>query len=143
MNILPYNDQSHRAKVISLWNEVFSYNSPQSNPDLIIDKKIFLEDGLFFVMVVDSDVIGTILAGYDGHRGWLYSLCVATEYQRRGIGTALVDHAEIALIRLGCVKINLQIVSDNATVVSFYEKRGYKTEPRISMGKLITDNLPK
>ncbi len=129
--------------VISLWNKVFSYTSPQSKPELIIDKKIDTEDGLFFVMVDESDVIGTIVAGYDGHRGWLYSLCVASKHQKKGVGTALVEHAEAALIRLGCVKINLQIVSDNAEVVSFYEKRGYKTEPRISMGRLITDNLSK
>lgn len=94
-------------------------------------------------MVDESTVIGTILAGYDGHRGWLYSLCVATKHQKKGIGTALVQHAEAALVKLGCVKINLQIVSDNAAVVRFYEKLGYKTEPRISMGKLITHNLSK
>jgi ribosomal protein S18 acetylase RimI-like enzyme len=129
--------------VVSLWNEVFNYSSPQSKSELIIDKKININDGLFFVMVDGSNVIGTILAGYDGHRGWLYSLCVATKYQKKGVGTVLVEHAEAALIRLGCVKINLQIVSDNAEVVSFYEKRGYKTEPRISMGKLIADNLSK
>ncbi len=129
--------------VISLWNEVFNYSSPQSKPELIIDKKIHIKDGLFFVMIDGSDVTGTILAGYDGHRGWLYSLCVAAKSQKKGVGTALVEHAEAALIKLGCVKINLQIVSDNAEVVGFYEKRGYKTEPRISMGKLITGNLSK
>lgn len=129
--------------VISLWNEVFNYTSPQGKSELIIDKKINRQDGLFFVMVDASKVIGTILAGYDGHRGWLYSLCVATKHQDKGVGTALVEHAERALVGLGCVKINLQIVSDNAQVASFYEKRGYKTEPRISMGKLIADNLQK
>jgi len=129
--------------VISLWNDVFKYTSPQSKSELIIDKKINPKDGLFFVMVDGSNVIGTILAGYDGHRGWLYSLCVAAKYQKKGVGTALVEHAERALTGLGCVKINLQVVSGNAQVVSFYEKRGYKTEPRISMGKLIVDNLPK
>ena len=129
--------------VISLWNEVFDYTSPQSRPHVIIDKKLAVKDGLFFVAVDESNVIGTVLAGYDGHRGWLYSLCVATKYQRKGVGSDLVKYAEAALIKLGCVKINLQIVSHNAEVVIFYEKHGYKTEPRVSMGKLITDNLPK
>ena len=137
MKIITYNDQLHRAQVASLWNEVFPYTSPQSRPDVIIDKKIIHADDLFFVMVEGSALIGTIIAGYDGHRGWLYSLCVATKYQKKGVGSALVEFAETALIRLGCVKINLQVVSENAQVVRFYEKRGYKTEPRISMGKLI------
>ncbi len=143
MIILPYNNQAHREKVTSLWNEVFDYTSPQSKPHVIIDKKSDFEDGLFFVAVDDAEVIGTILAGYDGHRGWLYSLCVAKKYQRKGIGSDLVKYAEAALIKLGCVKINLQIVSLNAEVVNFYKKHGYQAEPRISMGKLITENLPK
>ena len=59
------------------------------------------------------------MAGYDGHRGWLYSLAVAPSLRNQGIGSQLVQHAEQALIKLG-----------------------YQTEPRISMGKQILENLP-
>ena len=93
---------------------------------------------MFFVAADDTDsVVGTVIAGYDGHRGWIYSLAVDPSQQRRGIGSALVKQAEVALERLGCPKLNLQVRSDNASVIKFYQSLGYDTEDRISMGKLL------
>lgn len=77
------------------------------------------------------------MAGYDGHRGWLYAVAVVDSYRRRGIGTALVQEAEARLGALGCGKINLQIRSTNADVKAFYDRLGYGTEDRISMGKRV------
>lgn len=77
------------------------------------------------------------MAGYDGHRGWIYSLAVLPQNRLQGIGSRLVRHAEQQLQRLGCAKINLQIFQGNAAVVEFYRKLGYQTEPRISMGKQL------
>jgi len=141
MEIFVYRDSAHRENVIALWQDVFSYTSPQSRPELVIDKKIAEGDGLFFVMVNQDVLTGTIMAGYDGHRGWLYSLCVAIDQQRAGVGTALVKHAEKALRNLGCVKINLQVLPGNDSAISFYKKLGYLTEERISMAKLLSENL--
>jgi ribosomal protein S18 acetylase RimI-like enzyme len=88
----------------------------------------------------ESDVIvGTILAGYDGHRGWLYTVAVDADRQRTGIGSQLIRHAERALIQRGCPKLNLQVLAGNAAVVAFYESLGFRTEERISMGKLTCD----
>jgi ribosomal protein S18 acetylase RimI-like enzyme len=84
-------------------------------------------------------VAGTIMAGYDGHRGWLYSLAVAPEHRRRGIGSALVRHAEQELRKRGCLKINLQILEANAAVAAFYEALGYAVEPRVSLGKRLVE----
>ena len=87
-------------------------------------------------------MIGSILAGYDGHRGWLYSVAVHADYRRHGLGSSLVRYAEQALTALGCMKINLQITSGNDAVAGFYEALGYGVEPRISMGKKIAENIP-
>ena len=81
------------------------------------------------------------MAGYDGHRGWIYSLSVAPDMRKKKIGTKLLHHAEHALAELGCVKINLQIVESNNNVKSFYEKNSYAEEARISMGKEIPHNI--
>ena len=81
--------------------------------------------------------MGTAMAGFDGHRGWLYAIAVHPEFRHRGIGRDLVHHAEQALEALGCLKVNLQIVSSNQATSEFYEKLGYQVEPRISMGKLL------
>ncbi|MEM1293507.1 MAG: GNAT family N-acetyltransferase, partial [Cyanobacteria bacterium P01_H01_bin.162] len=77
--------------------------------------------------------------GYDDHRGWIYSLAVAPELRRCGIGSQLMRHAEHELALLGCPKINLQVRADNAEVVAFYESLGFRAEARISMGKLTLD----
>ena len=70
-------------------------------PSLVIDKKLAVSDELFFVAVIDDKVIGTVMAGYDGHRGWIYSVAVSPSHRREGIGSQLVSHAERALIAKG------------------------------------------
>ncbi|MBE8594295.1 GNAT family acetyltransferase [Pseudomonas sp. MAFF 301449] len=137
----PYRDRAHRAQVIELWQEAFGYDSAHNLPSLAIDKKLAVNDGLFFVATDKKAVIGTILAGYDGHRGWLYSVAVHADYRRQGLGASLVRHAEQALTALGCMKINLQVTGGNEGVVGFYEALGYGVEPRISMGKRIVENI--
>ncbi|TKK32756.1 GNAT family acetyltransferase [Pseudomonas sp. CFBP13528] len=138
----PYRDRQHRAQVVELWQEAFGYDTAHNLPSLAIDKKLVVNDGLFFVATDKKTVIGTILAGYDGHRGWLYSVAVHADYRRHGLGSSLVRHAEQVLTALGCMKINLQITGGNDAVVGFYEALGYGVEPRISMGKKIAGNIP-
>ena len=137
----PYRDRQHRAQVIELWQQAFGYDTAHNLPSLAIDKKLAVNDGLFFVASDKKTVIGTILAGYDGHRGWLYSVAVHADYRRHGLGSSLVRHAEQALTALDCMKINLQITGGNDVVVGFYEALGYGVEPRISMGKKIAENI--
>jgi len=140
--IKPYVDSVHRSGVVALWEKVFGYEAPHNKPGLAIDKKLALDDQLFFVAMADNEIIGTIMAGYDGHRGWIYSVAVAPSHRRQGVGSRLVAHAERALIARGCVKINLQILEGNESVVAFYSKFGYAVEKRISMGKRIPENVP-
>lgn len=139
--ITDYSDALHRQAVIELWSAVFGYETAHNTPRLAIDKKLAVADGLFFVALTDNEVVGTVLAGYDGHRGWLYAVAVHPSHRRKGVGVQLVRHAEHALTLRGCMKINLQIVSTNASVQAFYESVGYSTEPRISMGKKIDSNI--
>ncbi len=139
--ILTYADAEHRQSVIQLWKSVFAYEAAHNQPALAIDKKLALPDGLFFLAVMDGVVAGTVLCGYDGHRGWLYSVAVHPDYRKLGLGKALVRHAEQALTQRGCMKINLQITGGNESVAAFYQSLGYQIEPRLSMGKLIPQNF--
>ena len=140
-SIITYIDASHRQQVIDLWKTVFGYEAAHNTPSLAIDKKLAVQDDLFFVAQDGNALVGTILAGYDGHRGWLYSVAVHPSHQGQGIGKALIAHAERALAQRGCMKINLQIVSSNESVSAFYKSIGDTVEPRISMGKLISANI--
>jgi ribosomal protein S18 acetylase RimI-like enzyme len=118
--ITPFESTHHRDQVIALWEAIFGYESAHNRPALVIEKKIAAGDGLFFVAVIDTAIIGTIIAGYDGHRGWIYSVAVHPEHRKQGIGSLLVAQAERALTERGCMKINLQIMEGNEAVAAFY-----------------------
>jgi len=128
--------------VVHLWNAVFGYGTAHNAPALVIDRKLDAADGLFVVAVLGDQVLGTVMAGYDGHRGWIYALAVRPERRREGLGSRLLAAAERVLASRGCVKINLQVVEGNDGARLFYEARGYVAESRLSMGKLVAENVP-
>lgn len=137
IEVKSFKNNVHRSQVVALWETVFGYEAAHNAPGLVIDKKMAVEDGLFFVAMADEAVVGTIMAGYDGHRGWIYSLAVSPAWRRQGIGSKLVAHAERALMDKGCVKINLQIMEGNESVSAFYASIGYSVEKRVSMAKRV------
>ncbi len=138
-DITTYDDKMYRQQVVDLWRLVFGYEKAHNEPNLAIDKKIAVDDGLFFVALHDTNVVGAIMAGYDGHRGWIYSMSVHPEWRNRDIGSRLLARAEEELQDRGCMKVNLQVLADNRHVQSFYEAHGYATEERISMGKRLLE----
>ncbi|HQB89101.1 MAG TPA: GNAT family acetyltransferase [Treponemataceae bacterium] len=142
MTIAAYNNTAHYNGVVTLWQAVFGYPDKRNNPDLVIQKKLSVDD-MLYVALEDDTVIGTVMVGYDGHRGWIYSLAVAPAFRKRGVATELLRHAEQALAAKGCMKINLQILESNEQVKEFYLKNGYSIEARISMGKQIPENIPE
>lgn len=99
--------------MIALWTRVFGYHSGHNEPSLAIERKYAVDEDKIHIATIDGTVTGTIQAGYDGHRGWLYSLAVLSEYRRHGVGSLLVRHDEEALVRCWCVKLNLQILESN------------------------------
>ncbi len=141
VTVVPFDNQSHREQVIEIWTAVFDYDADHNIPGLVIDKKIAFGDGLFLVALHIDTVIGTVMAGYDGHRGWIYSIAVSPKFQRQGAGSTLLASAEQKLSELGCMKINLQILDSNQDVEHFYLANGYQTEKRISMGKRLPQHV--
>ncbi len=142
VTITPFLNAVHRGQVVALWNAVFGYDAAHNAPGLVIDGKIAVDDGLFFVALAGAEIVGTVMAGFDGHRGWIYSLAVSPSHRREGIGSRLVMQAERALAERGCMKINLQIIEGKERVASFYSALGYSIEKRVSMGKRIPENIP-
>lgn len=136
ITIIRYDNGEHRQQVVALWRDVFDYPADYNRPQVVIDQKIRFDD-LFFVAVEDSIVTGSIMAGYDGHRGWIYSLAVRPDRRGIGVGSMLLSFAEFELMQLGCTKINLQIMEENRDVRRFYEANGYGVEERVSMGKRL------
>jgi len=138
MKIRLYEDAKDKLAVISLWKLVFVINLPHHDPFASINRKLSENDDLFFVATTDENkVIGTIMVGYDGHRGWIYALAVDPKHRKKGIGAMLLAQAEKILKNRNCPKINLQIETWNQEVIEFYRKNGYQVEERISMGKIL------
>jgi ribosomal protein S18 acetylase RimI-like enzyme len=75
------------------------------------------------------------MVGYDGHRGWIYSLAVKPDLQRKGIGSQMMEHAENWLRQHGCPRAKLQIDEARGDVAGFYRKLGYEVQPLVSMAK--------
>jgi ribosomal protein S18 acetylase RimI-like enzyme len=136
MQIRPYLEHDE-SDVIALWRQVLPDDAPHNDPATSIRQKLAVDRELFLVAEVAGQVVGTVMGGYDGHRGWIYSVAVAPEYRHRGIGSALVRQVEAALVARGCLKLNLQVRSTNASVLAFYEKLGFSVEPSISLGKRL------
>jgi ribosomal protein S18 acetylase RimI-like enzyme len=134
-------DERDTDAVLALWSETFpeyaTPGKPQRDPRLSIRNKLAVQPELFFVGVLEERVIGSVMAGYDGHRGWLYSLAVAEDARGNGYGRALVEHAECALASMGCPKLNLQIMANKPEARGFYAKLGYQMDEVVSLGKRL------
>jgi ribosomal protein S18 acetylase RimI-like enzyme len=137
LTIRPF-DERDEAAVVALWSAAFPHQSPRNDPQAIIRQKRRAQPELFLVGEVEGRAVATVLAGYDGHRGWVYHVAVAADARRRGHGGAMMAAAADRLRALGCPKINLQINRSNAEAVAFYEALGYAVEDRISMGKVLS-----
>ena len=128
--------EKDRGLLIELWQKVFPDDPPHNEPSKVIEAKLAVDDSIFLAEN-NKEIIGACMAGYDGHRGWLYAVAVLPEHRRSGTGTQLVKHAMQALKELGCIKVNIQIRSTNTEVAAFYESLGFAREDRLSMGAFI------
>ena len=138
MNIRKFQD-SDRSALIGLWDTVFPDDPSHNEPATVIEAKLAVDD-MIFVAERRGKLVGACMAGYDGHRGWLYAVAVLKEQRRSGVGAAFVEYAMQSLKEIGCIKVNLQIRSTNTDVAAFYKALGFTTEERVSMGAFIEQN---
>ena len=129
-------EQADTDAVVKLW-QWCGLTRPWNNPYEDIALKIDFQPELFFVGTLDDQVVATVMAGYEGHRGWIQYLGVSPDRQRQGIGSRIMMEAERALRKLGCVKINLQVRETNQAVIAFYEQLGFSNDHVLSMGKRL------
>lgn len=128
------------AAVIGLWTEC-GLTRPWNDPRKDVARKLTVQPDLFLVGVADGAIVGTLMGGYDGHRGWINYLAVAPAHQRRGYAAALMRAVERKLLEMGCPKINLMIRSGNQAVQAFYASLGFQQDAVISLGKRLIPDL--
>ena len=136
--IRPFKEGDEEA-LVSLWN-MCKLTVPWNNPYKDIARKLKVQAELFLVGYLEDKLIASVMAGYDGHRGWINYFAVHPDFQARGYGKQIMDNVENGLRELGCPKINLQIREGNDKVFSYYQKLGFVEEKRINMGKRLEDD---
>ena len=129
------------SDVINLWRQC-GLIVPWNNPETDIQRKLSTSPDLFYVGLLDDELIASCMAGYDGHRGWIYFLAVKSAYQRKGFASILIDYAESELIKLGCPKVELMVRKTNENIISFYQSAGYDIDPVMVLSKRLTDDEP-
>lgn len=138
VGIRPFQE-ADEAQVVALWRDC-GLTRPWNDPHKDIARKLAVQRELFLVAEEGGQVIGSVMAGYEGHRGWVNYLAVAAHHRRRGLGARLMQEVEQRLHALGCPKINLMVRSTNAEVVAFYRALGYAQDEVVALGKrLIPD----
>jgi ribosomal protein S18 acetylase RimI-like enzyme len=139
--IRPYR-LSDREALVALWH-LGGLTRAWNDPDRDIDRKVARDPDNLLVLEVDGQLIGSVMVGYEGHRGWINYLVVHPDHRGRGLGQALVDEAERRLAALGCPKVNLQVRSSNRSAIDFYRRIGYSVDDVVSLGRrLEVDELP-
>jgi len=123
------------SAIASLWQTcslVVSYNDP------VFDFRFALgKSGSDILVAEDNDIIGSVMVGHDGHRGWLYYVAVAPSHRNKGVGRALVKAAEEWLTMRGVPKAHLMLREHNWDAAAFYARLGYEPMPRINMQKWL------
>jgi ribosomal protein S18 acetylase RimI-like enzyme len=122
--------------VIDLWDRC-GLLRPWNDPVKDICRKLGANSDWFLVAVVRNKIVGSIMVGYEGHRGWVNYLAVDPSLRRQGIGRNLMKQAEDLLRKAGCPKINLQVRSANKEAADFYASLGYLQDDVISLGKRL------
>jgi ribosomal protein S18 acetylase RimI-like enzyme len=127
---------SDAEDVVALW-AACGLLRPWNDPRKDIARKLTVQRDLFLVGCAGDRMVGTVMAGYDGHRGWINYLAVDPARRRQGFARALIAAVEARLRALGCPKINLQIRADNREAIAFYQRIGFAEDAVISMGKRL------
>lgn len=138
--VRPFELSDERA-VIALW-ERCGLTRPWNDPRKDIRRKLDVRPDLFLVGLVHGVVVGSVMAGYEGHRGWINYLAVLPEHQGKGLGRLMMAEAERRLRDAGCPKINLQVRTTNTGVIEFYRRLGYGVDDVVSMGKRLAQDEP-
>jgi ribosomal protein S18 acetylase RimI-like enzyme len=139
MEIRPFQPSDSEA-LIELWKES-SLVVPWNDPHRDIRRKLAIQPELFLVGVLAGEIVASVMAGYDGHRGWLNYLAVAQHLRRQGLGRKMVAEAEARLRAMGCPKINIQIRTGNTQVIEFYQRLGFKPDDVVSMGMRLESDV--
>jgi ribosomal protein S18 acetylase RimI-like enzyme len=112
--------------LLTLWEEANLFIEHPGREIYEAQKMLEMNPNSCFVALENRKIIGTIFGIFNGRRAWIYHLAVHQKMQKKGIGKLLVKKVEKHFNNIGATRINLIVELHNLSVVSFYEKCGYK-----------------
>lgn len=133
--VRPYRPGDREA-LVELWSAC-ELTRPWNDPYRDIERKLARDPENLLVVEHDGNLVGSVMVGYEGHRGWVNYLAVNPGHRGQGLGRLLMERAEEILRGLGAAKLNLQVRSSNEAALGFYERLGYKQDEAVSMGKRL------
>jgi ribosomal protein S18 acetylase RimI-like enzyme len=126
-------------RVVALWrasNLVTSYNDPSRDFRFARAKE---GSDILVGLNVERTIVGSVMVGHDGHRGWIYYVASDPKRRNQGIGRLMVEAAEQWLKNKGVVKVMLLVREANTPVVDFYKHLGFEATPRVIMQKWLEE----
>lgn len=137
MRIEKYSNKSY-IEVIELWKKTgISVSSSDTKEEL--EKMYNRNPQLFLLGKMKEKVVGVVMGGFDGRRGYLHHLAIDPEYQKKGYGRLMVDNLIKKFRKLGVHKVHLFIEKNNKEVVKFYQNLGWKIRDDLIMMSFIPD----
>jgi len=136
LNIRPFHEED-AAAVLELWEIVFPGEPSWNNPATAVQRKLSMRRELFLVAEIGRTIIGTVMGGDDGYRGWVYYVAVHPDHRMQGVGTRLMCVVERRLSEIGCPQLNLLVRHNGIEAAGFYKRLGYEVEPKICMAKRL------
>jgi ribosomal protein S18 acetylase RimI-like enzyme len=135
-----FNFSDDYAKVFALWQSAGEgIGIGLSDQPEEIEKKLQRDPDLFLVAERDGQIVGSVIGGFDGRRGMIYHLAVASEYRRQGLAKRLMEEVESQLRQKGCRKAYLLVKKGNDTAKLFYEAHGWAGMDFVELyGKSLT-----
>ncbi|MBX0300173.1 GNAT family acetyltransferase [Cryobacterium sp. 1639] len=110
--------------VIALWEEA-GLTRPWNPPAADLQRALETETSTVLAAVAQGRLVGTVMVGHDGHRGWVYYLAVTGSERGTGLGRLLMQAAETWLVDRRAVKVQLMVRQTNTAVTGFYDRLGY------------------
>ncbi len=120
-------------EVMALWCNTEGLTLREADSREAITRYLARNPGLSFVARDEGRLVGAVLTGTDGRRGYLQHLAVATSHRRRGVGRALAERAVEALRALGIAKCHLMVREENAEARAFWERLGWKARADVTL----------
>jgi len=134
--VIGHMQDDERDALVALWGDaglIRPWNDPRA--DIALARRG--PHSTILVARVDGALVGSVMVGHDGHRGWIYYLAVAPHRARQGLGRVLTTAAEDWLRARGVPKLMLMVRPENAGVRAFYSAAGYEEEERIVFSKRL------